>query len=164
MSLERAVERGLRILIALALLILIAAVQTAGAAEPGTRTASLVVHADREGPKVSPLLWGIFFEDINCSADGGIYAELVRNRSFEDSDKPEHWKVTACREQQSRGDHRHIQPGQPEEPAFAQGVRGRTGRSRGNRERGILGHSRAERRRISPIAQGAWTWRARRLG
>jgi alpha-L-arabinofuranosidase len=94
MSLERAVERGLRTLVAPALMILIASGQTAEATEPGPRTAALVVHADREGPKVSPLLWGIFFEDINCSADGGIYAELVRNRSFEDSDKPEHWKVT----------------------------------------------------------------------
>jgi alpha-L-arabinofuranosidase len=63
----------------------------AGAAAEGT--ASLVVHADREGPKVSPLLYGIFFEDINCSADGGIYAEMVRNRSLEDSDRPEHWSV-----------------------------------------------------------------------
>ena len=98
MSLERAVERGLRILVAPALLVLIASGQTSEAAEPRTRTASLVVHADREGPKVSPLLWGIFFEDINCSADGGIYAELVRNRSFENSDKPEHWKVTSVGE------------------------------------------------------------------
>ncbi|RFS26398.1 alpha-L-arabinofuranosidase [Chitinophaga silvatica] len=32
---------------------------------------------------VSPQMWGIFFEDINFSADGGIYAELVKNRSFE---------------------------------------------------------------------------------
>ena len=63
-------------------------------AEPLPPSARLTVHADREGPKVSPLLYGIFFEDINCSADGGIYAELVRNRSFEDSDKPEHWSVT----------------------------------------------------------------------
>jgi alpha-L-arabinofuranosidase len=55
--------------------------------------ASITVHADREGPKVSPLLYGIFFEDINCSADGGIYAELIRNRSFEDSDKLEHWTL-----------------------------------------------------------------------
>lgn len=28
-------------------------------------------------------MWGIFFEDINFSADGGLYAELVKNRSFE---------------------------------------------------------------------------------
>jgi alpha-L-arabinofuranosidase len=39
------------------------------------------------------MLWGIFFEDINLSADGGIYPELVRNRSFEDSDRPEHWTL-----------------------------------------------------------------------
>ncbi len=63
-------------------------------AGPSEGTAKLTVHADREGPKVSPLLYGIFFEDINCSADGGIYAELVRNRSFEDAGKPEHWTVT----------------------------------------------------------------------
>ena len=52
--------------------------------------ASLTVQVDQPGHAVSPMLWGIFFEDINCSADGGIYAELVRNRSFEGSDKPGH--------------------------------------------------------------------------
>ena len=30
------------------------------------------------------MLYGIFYEDINHAADGGIYAELIRNRSFED--------------------------------------------------------------------------------
>ena len=35
------------------------------------------------GP-AAPDLWGIFFEDIDLSLDGGVYAELVRNRSFED--------------------------------------------------------------------------------
>ncbi len=33
--------------------------------------------------KISPTLFGLFFEDINYSADGGLYAELVQNRSFE---------------------------------------------------------------------------------
>ena len=28
-------------------------------------------------------MWGVFFEDINFGADGGLYAELVKNRSFE---------------------------------------------------------------------------------
>jgi alpha-L-arabinofuranosidase len=42
---------------------------------------------------VSPALWGVFFEDINLSADGGIYPELVRNRSFDSSDKPDYWKL-----------------------------------------------------------------------
>jgi alpha-L-arabinofuranosidase len=60
----------------------------------GATTARIEVAVDRPGHAVSPLLWGIFFEDINLSADGGIYPELVRNRSFEDSDKPDPWTAT----------------------------------------------------------------------
>lgn len=55
--------------------------------------ASLKVQVDKPGFAISPMLWGIFFEDINHSADGGLYAELVRNISFEDGDKLLHWKV-----------------------------------------------------------------------
>nr|HPJ59600.1 alpha-L-arabinofuranosidase [Bacteroidales bacterium] len=33
--------------------------------------------------EVQPTMWGVFFEDINFAADGGVYAELVKNRSFE---------------------------------------------------------------------------------
>lgn len=32
---------------------------------------------------IQPTMWGVFFEDINFGADGGIYAEMVKNRSFE---------------------------------------------------------------------------------
>lgn len=39
--------------------------------------------------KTSPMLWGIFFEEINHSGDGGLYAEMLRNRSFEDNRVPE---------------------------------------------------------------------------
>ena len=42
--------------------------------------ASLTVDVDKPGHPVAPTLWGIFFEDINLSADGGLYPELVRNR------------------------------------------------------------------------------------
>lgn len=35
------------------------------------------------GRKISPDLFGLFFEDINYSADGGLYAEMIQNRSFE---------------------------------------------------------------------------------
>lgn len=35
------------------------------------------------GKKISPDLFGLFFEDINYAADGGLYAEMVQNRSFE---------------------------------------------------------------------------------
>ncbi|WP_211339723.1 hypothetical protein [Mucilaginibacter gracilis] len=31
---------------------------------------------------VEPTMYGIFFEDINLAADGGVYAELIKNRSF----------------------------------------------------------------------------------
>ncbi len=44
------------------------------------------VDANQRGPKISPTHYGIFFEDINHAADGGIYAELIRNRSFEDGE------------------------------------------------------------------------------
>jgi len=37
-------------------------------------------------------MWGIFFEDINFAADGGIYAELVKNRSFSFNDPLMGWK------------------------------------------------------------------------
>lgn len=43
----------------------------------------LTVSADKTVAKVSPNMWGIFYEDINFGADGGLYAELVKNRSFE---------------------------------------------------------------------------------
>ena len=42
------------------------------------------VDASQRGPRISPTHYGIFFEDINHAADGGLYAELIRNRSFED--------------------------------------------------------------------------------
>ena len=57
------------------------------------QSAKVVVQADKPGPRISPTLYGVFFEEINMAGDGGLYAELVRNRSFEDSDKPDHWSL-----------------------------------------------------------------------
>ncbi|MBL9138350.1 MAG: DUF1080 domain-containing protein [Verrucomicrobiales bacterium] len=62
---------------------------------PLLAAAKISVQADKPGHPVSPALWGIFFEDINLSADGGIHPELVRNLSFEDSDQPENWNFTS---------------------------------------------------------------------
>jgi alpha-L-arabinofuranosidase len=56
-------------------------------------SASLTVQVDKPGIKVSPTLYGIFFEEINHAGDGGLYAELVQNRSFENSDKPDCWTL-----------------------------------------------------------------------
>lgn len=81
-----------RILLALSVLLF----HAASAVLAAEGTATLTVDAARPGPRISPMLWGIFFEDINLSADGGIYPELVRNRSFEDSEKPEHWTLVAA--------------------------------------------------------------------
>jgi alpha-L-arabinofuranosidase len=43
---------------------------------------TLRIQADKPGPKINPAMWGIFFEDINFGADGGLHAELVKNGSF----------------------------------------------------------------------------------
>ncbi|HEX9957083.1 MAG TPA: alpha-L-arabinofuranosidase, partial [Fibrella sp.] len=42
---------------------------------------------------IQPTMWGVFFEDINFGADGGLYAELVKNRSFEFFKPLMGWKV-----------------------------------------------------------------------
>ncbi len=57
---------------------------------------SITVDVNKPGHSVSPSLFGIFFEDINLSADGGLYPEMVKNRSFEDADTPQDWKFTSA--------------------------------------------------------------------
>ncbi|AET58487.1 alpha-L-arabinofuranosidase [Paenibacillus terrae HPL-003] len=44
---------------------------------------TLNIHGDKEILDISEVMYGLFYEDINNAADGGIYAELVQNRSFE---------------------------------------------------------------------------------
>jgi len=44
---------------------------------------TILVQTDKITAQVQPEMWGVFFEDINMGADGGIYAELIKNRSFE---------------------------------------------------------------------------------
>src|SRR4051812_45508584 len=45
--------------------------------------ATVNVNVAQPGAAINPAMWGIFFEDINFGADGGLYAELVKNRGFE---------------------------------------------------------------------------------
>ena len=56
------------------------------------QTANFTVELDQPRGQVSSKLWGVFFEDINMGADGGLYAELVKNRSFEFPDPWMGWK------------------------------------------------------------------------
>lgn len=47
------------------------------------RSHEYVVQANKLGATIQPTMYGVFFEDINFGADGGLYADLVENRSFE---------------------------------------------------------------------------------
>ncbi|HSB94316.1 MAG TPA: alpha-L-arabinofuranosidase C-terminal domain-containing protein [Flavitalea sp.] len=44
---------------------------------------SITIDAGKDLGNINPNMYGVFFEDINLGADGGIYAELIKNRSFE---------------------------------------------------------------------------------
>lgn len=57
-----------------------------------TSSAVLTIHADQPVSKVSPTLYGLMTEEINYSYDGGLYAEMVRNRTFGASwEGIQHW-------------------------------------------------------------------------
>lgn len=43
----------------------------------------MTVNVKKPGAEIQPTMYGLFFEDINYAADGGLYGELVKNRSFE---------------------------------------------------------------------------------
>lgn len=57
------------------------------------QTHELLIRA-RKGAPVQSTMYGLFFEDINYAADGGLYAELVKNRSFEFPQPFMGWKVS----------------------------------------------------------------------
>jgi alpha-L-arabinofuranosidase len=57
-------------------------------------THELVINTKKVGAEIQPTMYGLFFEDINYAADGGLYAELVKNRSFEfPCNNLQGWKV-----------------------------------------------------------------------
>jgi alpha-L-arabinofuranosidase len=53
---------------------------------------AIIVQVDKPGATINPHMFGVFFEDINFAADGGIYAEMVKNRSFEFPESLMGWK------------------------------------------------------------------------
>ena len=58
------------------------------------QTGQLSVNVGQPGAKINPLFYGLMTEEINHSYDGGLYAELVQNRSLDDSaDAPVHWSL-----------------------------------------------------------------------
>ena len=53
---------------------------------------TMTIDATQKGPETSSYQYGLFFEEINHAGDGGLYAELIANRSFEDDDSwPHRW-------------------------------------------------------------------------
>ena len=57
------------------------------------QTNELVIQTGKKGAEIQSTMYGLFFEDINYGADGGLYAELVKNRSFEFPQNLMGWKT-----------------------------------------------------------------------
>ena len=73
--------------------VLAAALLSCVAAFAQPRGNNLVVDADAPGIAIQPTMYGIFLEDINFAADGGLYAEKIANRSFEYDNPLQDWKT-----------------------------------------------------------------------
>ncbi len=129
----------------------------AAAASLRAAPAALTVAVNQPCHAISPLLYGIFFEDINCSADGGIYAEMVRNRNFEDSDKPEWWEAFGNR---TGGVELAVDSSRPVSPKNPRSLRVKISNSGGGRagvaNNGFWGMAvtRGETYRLSILARG----------
>ncbi|MBB5437275.1 alpha-L-arabinofuranosidase [Pedobacter sp. AK017] len=63
-----------------------------------------IVNLAEVKAKIQPTMWGLFFEDINRGADGGMYAELVKNRSFDFPDAFMGWKTAPSRQSYGRNE------------------------------------------------------------
>jgi len=83
-----------------------------------SQNSTIVIHADQKGADISPRMWGLFFEDINFAADGGIYAELVKNRSFEFNTPFMGWRRLMGRIPRGRVD--VFNTGNPNNPRYIQ--------------------------------------------
>jgi alpha-L-arabinofuranosidase len=64
------------------------AILLSAACAQGQQKATITIHAHQPGARVEPTLHGIFFEEISHGGEGGLYAELIQNRGFEESRLP----------------------------------------------------------------------------
>jgi alpha-L-arabinofuranosidase len=78
-----------------ALTVLAAIVTATTVRLPAAAPIALVLGVDRPGASIAKTMVGVFFEDINFAADGGLYPERVKNRSFEFPDPLMGWKRAA---------------------------------------------------------------------
>ncbi len=66
---------------------------TASPGQAQTAPTTLTVQVNKPGASVSRNMYGLFFEDINFAADGGLYPELVKNKSFETDARLIGWRA-----------------------------------------------------------------------
>lgn len=84
-----------------------------------SQTVVIDINVAKTVATVQPTMWGIFFEDINFAADGGLYAELVKNRSFEFDDPRMGWLITQSDAQKSVFEIINSQKNNPSNPRYA---------------------------------------------
>lgn len=77
-------KTGLLIMVTMALI---------GQGAMAQQTHHLTLNAKKKGATIQSTMYGLFFEDINFAADGGLYAELVKNRSFDFPQNLMGWNV-----------------------------------------------------------------------
>ena len=74
--------------------LIVAAFLVASVFARAPQTVKLTVKVDQPGAKIDPIFYGLMTEEINFSYDGGLYAELIRNRTFrDDAQMPVHWSA-----------------------------------------------------------------------
>ncbi|MDR3188289.1 MAG: carbohydrate binding domain-containing protein [Prevotellaceae bacterium] len=73
--------------------LLFAAFALASGLTASAQVNEMAVDVKKPGAAIQPTMYGLFFEDINYGADGGLYAELVKNRSFEFPQRLMAWKT-----------------------------------------------------------------------
>lgn len=78
---------SLKIMFAAAAVVLLAIV----AVPASCQTASITVNAASTGGRIGSMHYGIFYEEINHAGDAGLWAELIKNRSFEDGTPTDGW-------------------------------------------------------------------------
>jgi alpha-N-arabinofuranosidase len=98
-------------------------------------TAVLQIKAGQPTAHVSPTLYGLMTEEINYSYDGGLYAELIRNRSFkEDAKDPLHWQLV---EERGGTGSMALDPSQPFNDAIPVSLKLTVTQASGNQRVGI---------------------------
>lgn len=103
------------------------------------RSVRITVDLAADGIPVAPTMHGLFYEDINYAADGGLYAELVQNRSFEHNDPLYGWSTVAGRGEEGEAEAARDRPLNDKNPTFLRLTVSRPGNGYGIANSGFTG-------------------------